>query len=66
VTSAATTPAQDAEFQHELRRIAIMLCRAIMRRYGLSWADLLPRDVAVLPAGWIDREAGIAVGVERG
>ena len=46
----------DREFFREFRRAMIILARAAIKRFGVSWDDFLPRDVAVLPQGWIDRE----------
>lgn len=34
----------DAEFLAELRRGLLLILRAVMKRYGLTWRDLLPRD----------------------
>lgn len=34
----------DAEFIAEVRRGLITIMRAVIRRYGLSWADFLPKE----------------------
>ena len=36
----------DAEFQAILRRAVIMIVRAMMKRWGLTWRDFQPRDEA--------------------
>ena len=43
----------DAEFVGELRRGLLLIMRAIMKRYHLSWADFLPRDVTVTPVVYV-------------
>mgnify|MGYP001615480638 FL=1 len=34
----------DQELISEIRRGLITIMRALMRRFGLAWADFLPRD----------------------
>ncbi len=34
----------DQEYITEIRRGLIIIMRAMMRRYGLSWADFQPRE----------------------
>jgi len=38
----------DREFIIEIRHGLIIIMRAVMRRYGLSWLDFLPRDVVTV------------------
>lgn len=37
----------DREFINEMRRALIIAMRAMIKRYGLAWADLLPADVVL-------------------
>ena len=40
----------DQEFRNEIRRAAIILMRACIKKYGMGWADFMPKDeVYVLP-----------------
>jgi hypothetical protein len=34
----------DRELVREIRRALIITMRALMKRYGLAWADFLPRE----------------------
>lgn len=34
----------DAEFVAEVRRGLITIMRAVIKRYGLAWADFMPRE----------------------
>jgi hypothetical protein len=40
----------DHEFYQELRRGLLLVMRAVMRRYGVSWADFLPTGTVVSAA----------------
>jgi hypothetical protein len=40
----------DAEFLTEVRRGLMLIMRAVMKRYGLTWRDFAPREYAVAPA----------------
>ncbi len=42
----------DREFIVELRRGLMIIMRALVRRYGLSWADFLPREQTVTFIGF--------------
>ena len=44
----------DAEFISEVRRGLLMIMRAFMRRFGLTWVDFLPRDV-LRPMTWTEQ-----------
>lgn len=49
----------DREFIVELRRGLIIIMRAMVLRFGLAWADLLPRDIVlrwVVPAAEVGVE----------
>ena len=43
----------DREFFREFRRAMIILARAAIKRFGVSWDDFLPRDVAGPAAGFV-------------
>ena len=46
----------DREFIVEIKRGVVIILRAMIRRYGLSWLDFLPREavtVAGIPVGWV-------------
>mgnify|MGYP001561621181 CR=1 FL=1 len=42
----------DREFYLEIRKGLLIIMRAMMRKYGLTWLDFLPReqvDVVIVP-----------------
>lgn len=41
----------DREFIVEIKRGISIILRAMIRRYGLAWADFLPKDAPAL-VGW--------------
>ena len=47
----------DREFVTELRRALIIIMRALVKKYGLAWADLLPDGVVLRFSGVVDDAA---------
>lgn len=45
---AAPSPLADREFALEIRRGLLIIMRAVMRRYRMTWADFLPKGMAVI------------------
>lgn len=39
----------DAEFEEIMRRAALMILGAIVKKYGRTWLELLPRHVTAPP-----------------
>jgi len=47
----------DTEFQAQVRRGLIMLLRAFMARYALTWADFLPREENAIIRALAEKDA---------
>lgn len=48
---APSSAVADREFALEMRRGLIIIMRACMRRFHLTWSDFLPKGMAVVEIG---------------